>query len=654
MKSPLIQWILFSVCSAVLLGAMGWTTSYLLSMEQMQAREVLEAERDDRLRLALWRADAYVSSLLIRENSRPIEHLRAFREAEQVYKGNLPYSPDGMLLPSPLLTERPDYVKLYFTLSEGTELRSPQSPTGSQKDLALRYYNQPRELNQAMQQLEILDQNVDQIKVASENIKKPSADGNQILKQKRESADVQVEQQAAQVFTKKVQSQKNIIEAQRRAELVNRSNTYLNTSADPRLKQVFNSLKENNAQRDTDRVNEEQAEQASSEAVSDDTQAAQADMNWAEAEISPFIPSWQKITSEKDPGIELLLLRNVNLNGTSEVQGIWMDWQGLKSSILAEIEDLFPNADLEPVLDGPINGSNESRAWENQLASVPVRLHPGDTIPVPHLSLLGSTLRRSLLFAWFCFLAAVLMTGGLLYGAITLGERRGSFVSTVTHELRTPLTTFQLYTDLLMDGVTPEKQREYLETLRNESERLSHLVENVLAFAKLEKGSARRETVDLTLGEILDQVSDRLERRAGQADVTLNVSSAPPASLRQVRIDLNAIDRILYNLVDNACKYGMPEEPEARREICIESGENQGHPFIRVRDFGPGIPTREAKRLFKPFEKMTDVARPSTPGVGLGLALCERMSEESGCKLILEASSTDHPGASFRIECPST
>jgi hypothetical protein len=530
MKSPLIQWILFSVCSAVLLGAMGWTTSYLLSMEKVQAREVLEAERDDRLRLALWRADAYVSSLLIRENSRPIEHLRAFREAEQVYKGNLPYSPDGMLLPSPLLTERPDYVKLYFTLSEGTELRSPQSPTGSQKDLALRYYNQPRELNQAMQQLEILDQNVDQIKVASENIKKPSADGNQILKQKQESADVQVEQQAAQVFTKKVQSQKNIIEAQRRAELVNRSNTYLNTSADPRLKQVFNSLKENNAQRDTDRVNEEQAEQASSEAVSDDTQAAQADMNWAEAEISPFIPSWQKITSEKDPGIELLLLRNVNLNGTSEVQGIWMDWQGLKSSILAEIEDLFPNADLEPVLDGPINGSNESRAWENQLASVPVRLHPGDTIPVPHLSLLGSTLRRSLLFAWFCFLAAVLMTGGLLYGAITLGERRGSFVSTVTHELRTPLTTFQLYTDLLMDGVAPEKQRDYLETLRNESERLSHLVENVLAYAKLEKGSARRETVDLTLGEILDQVSDRLERRAGQADVTLNVSSAPPSS----------------------------------------------------------------------------------------------------------------------------
>jgi K+-sensing histidine kinase KdpD len=124
--------------------------------------------------------------------------------------------------------------------------------------------------------------------------------------------------------------------------------------------------------------------------------------------------------------------------------------------------------------------------------------------------------------------------------------------------------------------------------------------------------------------------------------------------MRQVRIDLNAIDRILYNLVDNACKYGMPEEPEARREICIEAGENQGHPFIRVRDFGPGIPTREAKRLFKPFEKMTDVARPSTPGVGLGLALCERMSEESGCKLILEASSTDHPGASFRIECPST
>ncbi len=73
-----------------------------------------------------------------------------------------------------------------------------------------------------------------------------------------------------------------------------------------------------------------------------------------------------------------------------------------------------------------------------------------------------------------------------------LSERRRIFVSAVTHELRTPLTTFRLYTDMLADGMVSgeEKRRSYLERLRGEAQRLSHLVENVLFYARLESGRA--------------------------------------------------------------------------------------------------------------------------------------------------------------------
>ena len=91
----------------------------------------------------------------------------------------------------------------------------------------------------------------------------------------------------------------------------------------------------------------------------------------------------------------------------------------------------------------------------------------------------------SLGIAWACVLLAATAVAGLLAGVMRLSARRASFVSAVTHELRTPLTTFQMYAEMLADGMVPEesKQKEYLATLRAEAGRLIHLVENVLAYA---------------------------------------------------------------------------------------------------------------------------------------------------------------------------
>ena len=91
---------------------------------------------------------------------------------------------------------------------------------------------------------------------------------------------------------------------------------------------------------------------------------------------------------------------------------------------------------------------------------------------------------------WGAVLFAVLAAAVLLHGVMTLSERRAAFVSSVTHELRTPLTTFRMYAEMLARGMVPdaERRQEYYETLQSESERLTLLVENVLAYARLERG----------------------------------------------------------------------------------------------------------------------------------------------------------------------
>src|SRR4029450_11528739 len=116
-----------------------------------------------------------------------------------------------------------------------------------------------------------------------------------------------------------------------------------------------------------------------------------------------------------------------------------------------------------------------------------------------------SPIRFALCLAWGCMMLAVAAVMMLLQGPLSLSQRRGAFVSAVTHELRTPLTTFKMYSEMLADGMVTEenKRQQYLATLCSEANRLSHLVENVLAYARLERGSARTRVERLALGELI-------------------------------------------------------------------------------------------------------------------------------------------------------
>jgi signal transduction histidine kinase len=313
---------------------------------------------------------------------------------------------------------------------------------------------------------------------------------------------------------------------------------------------------------------------------------------------SPMAPAWS--------GDRLVLARRVRLEDGIHVQGVWLEWASLRASLLREIVDLFPQAQLEPVLDGAPGDAL-------MLASLPVRLVPGPPAPVAERTTVGWSLGA----AWLAFALMSAALGALLFGALALDARRAAFVSAVTHELRTPITTFKLYAEMLEDGMVPaEKQKEYLSTLRLEANRLGELVENVLAYAQIEKGRVK-PLVRLSASALLERIVPRLQSRAG---ASLKVERVPEV---HVTADPVSVEQILFNLVDNACKY-------AGSDVTLSCSATVTTLHLCVADEGPGVSAEVEERLFEPLRKSAQESAQTAPGIGLGLALSRRLARAMG------------------------
>ncbi len=244
---------------------------------------------------------------------------------------------------------------------------------------------------------------------------------------------------------------------------------------------------------------------------------------------------------------------------------------------------------------------------------------------------------------------AALAAAVLLQGILALSERRAAFVSAVTHELRTPLTTFRMYAEMLsQDMVRDETQRRsYLETLQVEADRLTHLVSNVLAYARLERGRPGGRIETVSIEKLLAVATQRLADRAAQANFQLSLETSGDVHQRLVRADPAIVEQILFNLVDNACKYAASATD---RTLHLSVAAQNAKTEIRLRDHGPGISAVEQRRLFQPFHKSAREAAHSAPGVGLGLALSRRLARDMHGDLRYEANSA---GACFTLSLPT-
>ncbi|MES2980934.1 MAG: HAMP domain-containing sensor histidine kinase [Verrucomicrobiota bacterium] len=344
--------------------------------------------------------------------------------------------------------------------------------------------------------------------------------------------------------------------------------------------------------------------------------------------LSEFKPLWFKDS--------LFLIRR-GMTLTTFAQGILVNRAALEKILLKEAAVYLPNAKL----CRPVEGADDSFV----LASFPLKLVPGSINLTPEA--IPKSIRNSLLAGWFAAAIAVVTAFFLITNVMKLSERRASFVSAVTHELRTPLTTFRLYSDILQNNaVSPEKRPAYLNTLSREADRLSHLVENVLAFSQIERGSARSSVSEHDIGELLESMRERFEARLAAARLNLQMKIESPF---RCSLDSNALEHILFNLIDNAAKYAAGSEPPI---VTIEMTAKSNRLEIKVSDYGPGISLAECKKIFRPFHKSAKQAAETQPGVGLGLALSNRLARSMGGKLSCGHRTDGHKGAVFALTLP--
>lgn len=338
---------------------------------------------------------------------------------------------------------------------------------------------------------------------------------------------------------------------------------------------------------------------------------------------------------------QLVLARRVEVDGRNVIQGCVLDWPRLKDQLLPSIVDLLPHAQLIPA-DNP-----QAAAEVRLMASLPVELVPGQLGAPGEAGL--SPIQLSLLVTWSALALATAAVAVLLNGVIALSERRAAFVSAVTHELRTPLTTFRMYAEMLSEGMVTDEadRRKYLETLRIEADRLTHLVANVLAYARLERGRTGGRLETISVDRLLEAASGRLVDRARQANLNLSTEVDAEVGKSVVKADPSAVEQILFNLVDNACKYAAGATD---RTLALSAAQKNGAVELRVCDHGPGLSAVEQRRLFQPFRKSARDAANSAPGVGLGLALSRRLAREMGGNLRYDAQPT---GACFVLSLPS-
>ncbi len=622
-------WVVFGICLAVVLAAMGWISLTVLQLERAQVEAQQRAVLEENVRLALWRMDSALAPVIAQETARPHFAYTAFYPAEKAYtpvarKGKRV----GVTVPSPLLTQKSDFVLLYFQFEADGTLSSPQAPTGRMRKLALEGYITEKELSVPVARLAKLRD-----LVTREDL---------LASLPKEEAPVRV----ALNLSDEIRTALNLADAtdQNRSRADNRVDGQ--PAPPPGEQSVLSQFSQGlydqyEAQTQQQIVKGQIERMARNDSIYNAPNTYQgnnpiiAQKRMKEAIVIPsgygegvMVPLWV--------GDILLLARRVSVTERKFIQGCWLDWKATKAWMFDLVRDLLPDADLEPVRSSPDEGD------ERMLAALPVRLVPG---PVPIQSIPWmSPVRLSLLVSWACVLLGAGAVGLLLYGTISLSERRGAFVSAVTHELRTPLTTFRMYSEMLERGMVKEeeKRREYLKTLCTESERLSHLVENVLSYARLEKRRTIGRIEHVTIGELIERLRDHLAQRAEQAGMEVVVDADESSLSRTVRTDVSVVDQILFNLVDNACKYAASASD---RRIHIDARFSNGTASVTVRDHGPGIAGGNARRLFRPFSKSASDAADSAPGVGLGLALSRRLARSMGGDLRLHESGGD--GACF-------
>ncbi len=379
-----------------------------------------------------------------------------------------------------------------------------------------------------------------------------------------------------------------------------------------------------------------------------------------ESELDPFE------VGVLDTG-HLVMFRNAWRGGQRYIQGVLLD----RTSFVAALDDAFRASSLAAITDAGVTYRGSSlgvlraargAAYSSSPAELAgsllyrARLSP----PFGDLELAFRVIELpsapgGLLLLWVSLILAAVLCGGFLLmyrfavGQLRLARQQQDFVSAVSHELKTPLTSIRMYGEMLKAGWADDaKKQTYYDYIHSESERLSRLIENVLQLARLTRNTQHFDLKRAPVAELMDMVRSKVATQAERAGFTLEVrNDAPPQT--EVLVDADCFAQIVINLVDNALKFSAAA---GRKAVEIASRrESDGRVLVTVRDFGPGIPKGQMKKIFDLFYRPENELTRETAGTGIGLALVQQLAAAMGGRVDVR---NCEPGAEFRVSLPAS
>jgi signal transduction histidine kinase len=339
------------------------------------------------------------------------------------------------------------------------------------------------------------------------------------------------------------------------------------------------------------------------------------------------------------------------------VLGYRISEDGILSSFLPEIlSGVNLGNDIEVGLvdnSGSLRYSQTGQSVPNFLVSTPFSsILPGWKAVLLHRdgeSIEGLVSREKNIYLAIMLGSVLIMVIGVFFTvrAVThemeLSEMRSDFVSRISHELKTPLSLIRMFGETLETGIVEDegKRQEFYRIIRQESERLTHLINNVLDFSKIEVGNEKYSFQVRNVAEVVRHVLEayRLHIRDCGFEFETSFPEDPP----KAKIDSDAISQALLNLLDNATKYS-----QERKSIRVEVKSDSDWVSISVRDQGCGISDAELPEIFGKFYRGRDS---SAAGSGLGLTLVKHIVEAH--RGTIKVKSTEGRGSTFTLQIPA-
>jgi PAS domain S-box-containing protein len=210
---------------------------------------------------------------------------------------------------------------------------------------------------------------------------------------------------------------------------------------------------------------------------------------------------------------------------------------------------------------------------------------------------------------------------------------KNEFISTVSHELRTPMTSIKGYTDLLVServGPLSEQQLRFVQVIKNNADRLTALVNDILDISRIETGRIKLQIEPLDLGELINEVIDNFQGQMVEKSLEL-ILDVPP-SLQLVRGDESRVTQILENLTSNAWKYTAEGG-----QITVRARVVDDFVQVDVTDSGIGIDPKDIPHIFDRFYRTEQAEVQAVNGSGLGLSIVRMFVELLGGKIWIES-----------------